>query len=338
MVLNHRATEAKETLILLSKLRDPRNLVLAVGLAQLLEPYCDASISSQHSTHFPTQNWESINAALYKLESLAARWEWSPESLKHCDIEAPKNVIEKIREHNIYEPVMSEKNAETKKQELIDLGILQPGQTAHALYEDGQLLQPLSGSILMEVPLRWRARRGNKGLHQGEGLEDGKSRAYRGLTTEDLEEIVMELEDLAGNLIAECKRRLVQPQLQKAMTCAFASPYDWANDLQTVLKFGQDSVVGVAHRDKQQKLLQDILKELPPAIAERFDVNLMLEAFSSFLKMSTQMSTSEDETPTSIYETWYKKNASGEEALDSHTMFSRLFQNCQIRTCSEAMA
>ena len=55
MVLNNKATEAKETLILLSQLRDPRNLVLAVGLAQLLEPYCDASITSQHSSHFPTQ-------------------------------------------------------------------------------------------------------------------------------------------------------------------------------------------------------------------------------------------------------------------------------------------
>ena len=56
MVLNNKATEAKETLILLSQLRDPRNLVLAVGLAQLLEPYCDESITSQHSSHFPTQN------------------------------------------------------------------------------------------------------------------------------------------------------------------------------------------------------------------------------------------------------------------------------------------
>lgn len=105
-----------------------------------------------------------------------------------------------------------------------------------------------------------------------------------------------------------------------------------------MLEFGQDAVVGVTHRAKQQKLLQDILEELPTSIAERFDINLMLEAFSSFLKMSTQMSTSQDETPTSIYETWYQKNASGEEASDSHTMFSRLFQNCQIRTCSEAMA
>ena len=265
---------------------------------------------------------------MYKLESLAAKLEWSPESLKHCDIEAPKKLIEKIKEQNIYEPVMSEKNAETRKQELIDLGVLQPGQTAHALYEDGHLLKPLSGSIILEVPLRMRARRGNKGLHKGEGCEKDESRAYRGLTTDDEEEMVGELKELAGDLLAECKRRLVQPELQKAMSHAFSSPYDWGMDLSRVLEFGQDAVVGVTHRAKQQKLLRDILEELPTAIAERFDINLMLEAFSSFLKMSTQMSTSQDETPTSIYETWYQKNASGEEASDSHTMFSRIFQNC----------
>ena len=55
-------TEAREVLQNLSKIRDPRNLLLAVGLAQLLELYTTASVLSQHYTRFPTQTWTVLRS------------------------------------------------------------------------------------------------------------------------------------------------------------------------------------------------------------------------------------------------------------------------------------
>ena len=58
--IQNKNTDAREVLRLLSKMRDPRNLLLAVGLAQLLELYVEASLQAQHSTRFPTQAWSIV--------------------------------------------------------------------------------------------------------------------------------------------------------------------------------------------------------------------------------------------------------------------------------------
>ena len=44
--------DARQVLSTLNKLRDPRNLLLAIGLSQLLEKYTHASLQSQHSCSF----------------------------------------------------------------------------------------------------------------------------------------------------------------------------------------------------------------------------------------------------------------------------------------------
>ena len=48
-------TLAREVLVKLGKMRDPRNLLLAIGHGQVLELYCRASLQSNHSYRFPTQ-------------------------------------------------------------------------------------------------------------------------------------------------------------------------------------------------------------------------------------------------------------------------------------------
>ena len=47
--------DAKDSWKALHRVRDPHNLLLAVGLSQLLEKYIHASLQSQHSRQFPTQ-------------------------------------------------------------------------------------------------------------------------------------------------------------------------------------------------------------------------------------------------------------------------------------------
>ena len=184
LVGENKSTEARGVLFTLSKLRDPRNLLLQVGLAVLLEVYCDVSVTSQHSTHFPTQAWAAVSEGLEKLKKLSLKWEWGAESLRNCDIEAPENVLKRLLQKGTYEPMMSEKNAAKKKQELRDMGVLQDGQTSHDIYEDGHLIKPLSGSVAMEVPLAWRPRRG--GLFKS-GEEDGRSGSCRNLEQDDIE-------------------------------------------------------------------------------------------------------------------------------------------------------
>ena len=90
--LDRRNTEARELLAVLSKMRDPRNLLLALGICQLLEIYCEASVQSQHSKRFPTQAWVTVNEMKEELGRLKEKWTWGDEPLKFVDIEAPATV------------------------------------------------------------------------------------------------------------------------------------------------------------------------------------------------------------------------------------------------------
>ena len=55
---------------MLEKLRDPRKLLTAIGVAQLLELYVHASMMSQHSQRFPTQSWRVVIEMKKKVEAL----------------------------------------------------------------------------------------------------------------------------------------------------------------------------------------------------------------------------------------------------------------------------
>ena len=81
---------------ILSQLQDPRNLLLAVGLAQLFEYYCNVSVNSQHSSFFPTQCWDLVYTV-----KLGECWEWSSEPLKYCDIEPPEKLVARLQEEGV---------------------------------------------------------------------------------------------------------------------------------------------------------------------------------------------------------------------------------------------
>ena len=75
-VLNHENTKAKEILLKLQKLRDPKFLLLLTGLAQIMETYCEVSLEGQHAKHFPTQVWQSVAKNREKIQVLAENWTW----------------------------------------------------------------------------------------------------------------------------------------------------------------------------------------------------------------------------------------------------------------------
>jgi hypothetical protein len=122
------------------------------------------------------------------------------------------------------------------------------------------------------------------------------------------------------------------------MQKALGLQYDWGEDLENVLENGDEAVVDMEHKEKLDGLLQGILDELPKAAAQKFEVKSMLQGYFSYLMIATQLTVKEKKNPTEIYQIWVKEKATGEVGADSIRNFSKLFQNCQIRTCSEAMA
>ena len=130
----------------------------------------------------------------------------------------------------------------------------------------------------------------------------------------------------------------MQPPLQVAMQKALATRYDWGNNLKHVLEYGDEADIEHIHKEKLEGLLQAIIENLPKVTAEKFDSKSLVQGYCSFLKVATQLEVVTKETPTKVYEIWVKEKVLGVGADESCQKFALLFQNCQIRTCSEAMA
>ena len=86
--------------------------------------------------------------------------------------------------------------------------------------------------------------------------------------------------------------------------------------------------------------LRKLIKALPGRQGHQFDPILIfpgLECWLNFLKEKLKEEgqvKGEDE----IYRSWFKKYVSCDDALESNILFSKLFQNLQIRSCTEAIA
>ena len=99
--------DAKDIWKTLHRVRDPRNLLLAVGLSQLLEKYIHASLQSQHSRRFPTQAWKVVSQIREEVTALEEKWSWGKEELKYAGIEAPEKVKDRLLSEGLYKPAVS---------------------------------------------------------------------------------------------------------------------------------------------------------------------------------------------------------------------------------------
>lgn len=263
-------------------------------------------MQSQHSTHFPTQAWDSILKNRKKVEELANVWTWGVEDLKYTSVEAPVRVKERLVQEAVYRPVLSLASVRNKGTQLRNMGVLEEGQKIQELFgEDGEMIVSLCGEVQMEVPLVWRARRRGRegGLFAME--EDGRAGATRMLTEQDVEGIEEELQELAKDILMEWNRRQQQSALDIAVYTAFGTQFQWAQDKERVLELGVKAVVSLEHIVVMRKQLCDILDLLPDAVAERFSVEEMLRGYSSFLKLSTKLLNEKFEQH-QIYCEWYK--------------------------------
>ena len=85
-VLSFNNTRAKELKSTLDSLTNAETLFFSIGLSQLLESYCEASLESQYASHFPIQVWHRIDSSRFELQNLASKWTWKNTKLKLAGI------------------------------------------------------------------------------------------------------------------------------------------------------------------------------------------------------------------------------------------------------------
>ena len=71
--------------------------------------------------------------------------------------------------------------------------------------------------------------------------------------------------------------------------------------------------------------------------AQRFDPLQILPGLESWLEYLNEKLESTEVEESSCYEGWYKKHILIEQPLECSILFSRLFQNLQIRSTTEAI-
>ena len=294
----HKNAEARVVLQKLSKLRDPRNLLLVVGLAQLLELYCRASLQSQHYRRFPSQAWKVVISMREEVTKLRDKWTWFEEDLQYTGCEAPSKVVELLVEEARYRPKVTLPQARANP-------VQAEGEKAKDLFnEDGEAVRALAGEAILEVPLVWRARRG---LYNGALGEDGRSGATRHLTEGDVREVVEELQSMAGDIVEAWEERQQQTSLDKASYAAFTEKFNWGEDQLKVEAEGMEAVVGMENTVKMRRKLEEVVGELGELQADKFDdIDSILEGYGSYMKFKTREEEERMVEEHETYEAWFK--------------------------------
>ena len=98
----------------LTKLRSPRNLLLTIGIMQLLEIYASVSLEAQYSFHFPVQVWSKICSAKEELTKLSENWSWNQAPLKIGGIGSPRFIVDTLSSRGTYTPYVPEGSVRKK--------------------------------------------------------------------------------------------------------------------------------------------------------------------------------------------------------------------------------
>lgn len=97
---------------------------------------------------------------------------------------------------------------------------------------------------------------------------------------------------------------------------------------------------GDAEWSKEKKarmtLLKNLIKELPSYQADRFDAISIFPGLESWLAYYKDALEERQTVPQNVlYEEWFKLHVVREDAPECNILFSKLFQNMQIRSSSE---
>lgn len=308
-----RNTDAKAYRKKLQALKSPKNILEAVGVCALLEIYAKASLEAQHSKHFPSQVWKRIKAAEAELEKLSQEWEWSEGELRKAGLEAPKKIVDRLKAEAKYIPQLKKNQVVRRQQEMRESGRLQEGQKVDDLFEEDEQVVPLAGELVLEE-----------------------------MTTDEvIQQVEKELRSYAKSILLEFKKRLVQPSLQAALSSLLEDQiskdhavFDTSDEEDT-----ETADITWSKEKKERYLkLKLMIKQLPERQAKKFDPDIIypgLVGYNIFAKEQKEKDKDSEIEENVIYAAWHKKFVQCEDALESNCMFSKLFQNLQVRSTSE---
>ena len=310
-------TEAREILVKVQKLRDPRFILLVVGLAQIMEAYCEVSLEGQYSSHFPTQVWDSVESNRSEMQLLAENWTWGWKDLKYTDIEAPEKIKDRLMTEGVYRPKIMYKNVMRKGAELREAGLLEEDQKVADLFNNDEMIKALAGEIPVEVPLPGRPERRIVGGRGADFLEDpaieddGRAGVGRRITDADVTEVEEELQGLCESIVTQWNERMIQSPLAKATCEALGKP----------MKLEEDLNILVA---KMRQHLSNVLDVMPTDLSERYNISMLLDGYGSFMEEFRDKN--EDFKQHEIYYSWHKKYVSIENPKESNVHFADFFE------------
>ena len=311
-------TEAIKVKTKIDKLKSPENLLKTIGIMQLLEKYASASLEGQYAKHFPTQVWRKLKIIENDLVSLGNKWKWSEDELKYSVLEAPDSIVKCLMEEGKFEPKLKRKNLVKKQGELRDAGLLGEDQALGDLFHEDEQVIPLSGVVIMEEE-----------------------------TTQELvTKVERELSNFAKDITLEWKRRLFQTEVDKLASQLFTEEILGISETDSQENSEEDDASDSeeneglsSDRKKRLKLLKQLIKKLPVHLSGRFDAALIFPGYESWLEYFCHCYEKDKEiTQDTVFKEWYIMNVNREDAKEANILFAKLFQNIQIRSCSEAMA
>ena len=110
----------------------------------------------------------------------------------------------------------------------------------------------------------------------------------------------------AEDIVTEWNVRQKQTHLEEAGYRAFGAKYEWGADKTRVEMEGVEAELGVEHPRRMKSLLEDVLCRLSEVHEDRFDCDLMLDGYASYLKFKTKEQATVVVGDHEVYEAWHK--------------------------------
>ena len=269
--LNFNNTDGKILQQKLKSLKSPETILMAVGLCKLLEVYAGVSLEAQHAKHFPTQVWARIRSAQEEVLKLSEQWTWGEEPLPKAGLEAPKRILDKLKDEGIYEPKLTESQVVKRQAEMRSTGLLQEGEKVADLFKENEQVVPLAGQIVIEEEV----------------------------TEEKVKQVEITLSNYAKTIHEEWMKRHIQDPLE-ARASSLLGEEALKKDIEMGSEaFEDDEESDDWSREKKQRFrkLKNLLELRPDHISRRFDPSVVfpgLESWLRFLKEKVEEKTKGD--------------------------------------------
>ena len=299
--LRYNNTQAKILEKTLDNLRSAKNLLLTIGMMQLLEIYSSVSLEAQHSFHFPVQVWSKITTAKEELSKLANSWSWFQSPLKLAGTGSPSFIIDTLAKLGTFTPYVPPGSVrkQINSKDMAELLALAP-EGANLFDEESQVVLEYAGSVQIN-----------------------------GFSQDVLIEVEQDLQEFANDLKDAWDRRQSTTDQGQAVFEAFGSI-----KLQDSEDSSESSEASFVRN--MATTLSSLIDSLPQA--ELFSAGDCVDGFIEWNKFWQLTLEKNDDSSDplknvhKIYEKWVLT------VSDRFAEFRELYEICMIRSMSEAMA